>query len=300
MARKPETAKGGIGHNSGNTGKGEFSEEEFLSAVRTHDALKEACANANAAFGRFRKELKTRGYKMKNFDAVLGEREIDRKEIKQDLAQQMQMRRWLNLPTGTQSELFPADAPKPTEDAAYLDGFTKGVAGKGMGKPPEEFGSGKQQQSWLKGWNDGQAKLGNDVFGKKDFTKPPPESVKAAGPSAAKSAGKNVVNLADKREATKAPTVPEAAEKPKEKPAKPADKKADKNSPEAVVARVAASKKKPTKAELAAEGGGVGGMAPAGARKGGGDFEDEPVKKKAAAAKDDDLEDDLDLDLEDA
>lgn len=279
MARKPEP-------EGSNVPKPEEQEAYFLSAVRKMDALDEVIANANKARSTFRKELKSMGFKMKTFDRVTGEREIDRKEIKEDLEAEMRMRRWLNLPTGEQAALFPRDAMPGTEDAAYLDGYRKGVAGKGKRQPPEEFSTGKQAQAWMEGWDAGQAKIGADFFGKKDYAKiaaAAENAGKAAGPSGEKKRvdpkKDNVVNLADKK-ASEPPSTPKNLPKPT----------AATPELDGVVAR--AAKKKPTKAEEAAANGGVGGMAPPGARKGGGDFDDDPPAKTKPA------DNDLDLDME--
>lgn len=288
MARKPEP-------EHPNFPSPEAREAYFLSAVRKHDSLDEMIANANKARSMFRKELKSMGFKMKTFDRVLGEREIDRKEIKEDLADEMRMRRWLQLPTGEQAALFPADAMPGTEDAAFLAGYRAGIAGKGKRQPPEEFSTGKQAQAWLEGWDAGQAKIGADFFGKKDYTKiaaAAEKSGKAAGPSGAKErvdpkaekAKKDADNVVPLKPAPTVPTNP-----PKPKP--------DTAALDDVVKRVA--KKKPTKAEEAAANGGVGGLAPPGARKGGGDFDDDlnPIESKKPTAADNDL--DLDMDEDD-
>lgn len=290
MARKPEP-------EGSNIPKPEEREAYFLSAVRKHDALTEVVANANKARSTLRKELKTMGFNMKTFDRVLGEREIDRKEIKEDRADEMRMRRWLQLPTGEQAALFPREAMPIPEDAAFLDGYRRGIAGKGARKPPEEFSQGKQAQAWLEGWDAGQAKVGADFFGKKDYAKlaaAAENAGKAEGPSGkkervdpkAEKAKKDADNVVPIKPPPTVPTNP-----PKPKPETP--------ELDDVVKRVA--KKKPTKAEEAAANGGVAGQAPPGARKGGGDFDDDELVEtaKPAAKPDNDLDLDMDEDDED-
>lgn len=180
MARKPEAAPRKDDNHA-------VKEEEFLSAVRTHDKLEENVVAAREARSRFRKELRTRGLKLKSFDKVVGEREIEPRENKADIIAEFQMRRWLRIPHGTQAELFPKDAEPASIDTCEVAGFQAGIAGKDR-KPPAEFQSGKQQQAWLKSYDEGQQKLGMDMFGKKDFTKAPTpaEPVEAAGPSGKK------------------------------------------------------------------------------------------------------------------
>jgi ribosome modulation factor len=313
MARKPASA------DSGGTNSPPPDNEEamMLSGIAKMDSLEEIAVNARKAISRFRKEFSaTTGIKLHVFDQARRERGLERKESVEDQAALMRLRRYLKLPVGAQAELFPADAPAPTQDAAYIDGFTKGIAGKGERKPPPEFSSGKQQQSWLQGWDEGQVKLGTDYWGKKKFDKdpPPPKAGEAKGPS-----GKGkVVSLADKKaekEAaaaapSKPPGVPAKADKP-DATAAVVKRVADKKKAEKSAAKAKDAKDKPadkaaekprTKAEEAALNGGVK-MAPPGAQKGGGDFDDDDLvvkkgEKGGAADGDDDFELDDDFDLE--
>lgn len=302
MARKPQPAdSAGV-----NIPPPQGEEAMILSGIAKMDELEERAVNARKAISRFRKEFAaTTGIKLHVFDQARRERGLERKETVEDQMQLMRLRRYLKLPVGKQTELFPADAPVPTEDAAYLDGYARGIAGRGQRKPPEEFASGKQQQSWIQGWDEGQAKLGENFFAKKDYSKEPPpaKATKSEGPSGKKlvdpkaekaakgaaaageaDAGDNVVQLKSKPPATPAPKEDTATKAVKSVAAK---KKAEKAA------------KAPTKAAEAAAGGGVGGLAPPGARKGGGDFEDDPPAKPAPAKAEEDDDLDLDLDLDD-
>ena len=289
MARKPEPAGGGV-----NAPPPDGEEAMILSGIAKMDELEEKAVNARKAVSRFRKEFSaTTGVKLKIFDMVRAERGLERKENVGDQAALFRLRRFLMLPVATQAELFPADVAPQTEDAAYLDGFTKGVAGKGKRQPPEQFATGKQAQRWMEGWDEGQAKLGANFFGKKDYSKDPADKpAKAAGPSGKERVdpkAEKAKKEADNVVALKPPGVPDkAANKPKPKPETPAL--------DAVVKKVAAEKKKPaTKAEEAAQNGGVGGLAPPGARKGGGDFDDDG---NLFEQEEDDVDLDDDFDLE--
>lgn len=172
------TPANGIGHNM----PPELDQETFLSAVRTMDAFVEKRKELNAQISRFRKDLRTRGIKLGTFDAVLSLRELERDEQREDLIQQVQFRRWLNLPVGSQAEMFPRGAPKPVESSAFAAGFSAGVSGKDR-QAPEEFA--KEKRDWNRGWDDGQRKLGADIFGAKDYSADESEDAEAEGPAAA-------------------------------------------------------------------------------------------------------------------
>jgi len=317
----------------------DMTESVFLAACRKMDEFEEMRKNLNAAIGRFRLDIKSQGVLLKQFDAVRVLRDMDPAEVKQQTADMFRYTRFLKLDTGTQAELFPKEADPVTKDVAYLAGFKAGLKGKGERKPPEELSSGKQQQAWLNGWDDGQKKIAFDVFGKKDYFDPasvPDTEQESAGPSADADADDDDDDLipevaqTDDGKVTKLADVKKAAadkEAAKKKPAA--------GSPEDVVSRVKDKPKKGTKsaavkpaepappaeppvkrtkAEEAAANGGTGGLAPPGARKGGGDFDDDGNEIPARQAQpqlapddggdddDDDLsleDDDDDLELED-
>jgi hypothetical protein len=315
MARAPQNDE-----KLGSNMPASIDEETFLSAIRQADKFDEERDALNKRVGRFRKILKTMGVKLVNFDAVRRLRNLEQSEITGDLTEQFKFMRWLKLKPGTQGELFPKGEAATEPGAAYKHGFGMGVKGEGKRQPPTEFSRGDDGQQWLKGWDDGQKRLGKDFFAQVDYSVDRDEDeTESEGPGAGdedddiipevvETPGK-VVNLADAKKAaapkppsTPAPkktatdeTISRVAAKKKQQASEAAAKSATSKPAETKAKKAAVDEKKkptpesptPAKATKAAEqaaGGGVGGQAPAGARKGGGDF-------------DEDL--DLDLDVDD-
>ncbi len=328
MARKPQDTPPAPPREAvpgDNLPKGPMDDSVFLSAVRRHDKFEAQLEALRVARGRFRKDMKTRGIKLKVFDAVMTMRGLERKEVKDDIKSQFWMMRLLQLQPGQQAELFPKDMPQVTGSDAKAAGYQAGIAGE-AGKPPPEWMG--HVQDWMEGWGEGQAKIAHDFFDKDYFDDsldededgeaagpgeegddegdeiededgrdpaadqvgnrpaasnvvgindrqptrpaPGPQSKAEADKAATERAHKAAVAKGKKADSKKAPVKADTKADTKEaKPAKAPAKTADKADKPAATERV-------TKAEEAARNGGVGGQAPAGARRGGGDFDESP------------------------
>jgi ribosome modulation factor len=71
--------------------------------------------------------------------------------LRADMERRLRLARWANVPVGTQFTFSELDVP-PT---AYELGKTAGL--KGQAKRPPHDPNTQQYESWMSGWNDGQA-----------------------------------------------------------------------------------------------------------------------------------------------
>ncbi|MFG1417198.1 hypothetical protein V5F38_05215 [Xanthobacter sp. V0B-10] len=121
--------------------------EQFLAAKKKADAeLKNACKLAKSEVGDDAVE------RIKY--AIELESEEGEARLKERIARQMEVARWMGLPVGAQSELF-GDDRTPAEDKAYAEGKRAGMAGNER-RPPNYDASSPQAQAWLRGYDAGQ------------------------------------------------------------------------------------------------------------------------------------------------
>lgn len=121
--------------------------EQFLAAKKKADAdLKNTCKLAKSEVGDDAVE------RIKY--AIELESEEGEARLKERIARQMEVARWMGLPVGAQAELF-GDDRTPGEDKAHAEGKRAGMAGNER-RPPNYDASSPQAQAWLRGYDAGQ------------------------------------------------------------------------------------------------------------------------------------------------
>lgn len=87
--------------------------------------------------------------------------ELETKEgetaVKARMEAQARVLRWLGLPLGTQTELFPDVDPRPSDEVAAEAGKRSGLAGEPCQCPHDA--SVPQYKAWMDGWQEGQKVL---------------------------------------------------------------------------------------------------------------------------------------------
>jgi len=246
MARKPEAPpREAVPGDNIDGLPDDIMEATFHAANRRMDKFEAQREALNRAIGRFRKDLKTRGVKLKTFDAVRTLRDMEPKDVTADLAERLRYMRWLKIPVGKQADLFPKDVERDA-DAATAAGFRAGIAGDDPKPPPEWNG---RHQDWMAGWHEGQKKLGMDMFANKDYFADDADDdgeVESQDPTAGEDG--------EERDALADPSKPEgnvtsladavAAKAAASKPPGPPAMKPEKEDPAATIKRIAQKGKK--------------------------------------------------------
>jgi ribosome modulation factor/uncharacterized protein (UPF0335 family) len=105
-----------------------------------------------------RKKLVANGFKPKVIDFALRLRKDEDDAVIEQRRAEIEVARFLNHPVGTQPEL-PLDMTDrtPIADKAFADGVVAGAEGQTCSSP---YATGTEaEQSWLRGWHDGQATI---------------------------------------------------------------------------------------------------------------------------------------------
>ncbi len=153
----------GIGHNS--EAVGSLTEALLIShfsKLRAQqlkvDAKKiELDAERSAMTDLFRL-AKVDGLTRKELTTLLDDSKSSQRDLQREEERRAQLRSWIGLPAGTQTDLF-ARLPEEVKDEQYYEGqgYAAGLRGD-SGVAPEEI-SPRFIQAWLRGWSGGQEKL---------------------------------------------------------------------------------------------------------------------------------------------
>lgn len=143
------------GHNS------ELSEAEkralFLNALTELERMIEKKSKIVADVRNQRKRIVGYGFRPFEIDYALKLRKDEDSEMIERRRKEAQIARFLNHPIGTQSDLFDEVDRTPAADKTFADGKVAGARGESCKSP---FSPGlEQDQSWIKGWQEGQADL---------------------------------------------------------------------------------------------------------------------------------------------
>lgn len=84
------------------------------------------------------------------------------KKLKDRIEQQLRIARWMGVPIGTQTDLFPEIDRTPIGDRAYTDGKMHGLAGD-PAKPPHDP-STEAYRRWMDGHAEGNSTLAQSGF----------------------------------------------------------------------------------------------------------------------------------------
>lgn len=146
------------GHNSGP------APEIFLEHFRKVSAFKREVSQAQSALQLAYKRAEKAGINLGAFKAMLKARKEEPAQIEQNMRDFFRYALWLEMPIGTQPNLFAAsdDAPRPTERAkaeqkeweARDAGFDAGVAGRAHDTNPHVPGT-LLHQAWAAGHSKG-------------------------------------------------------------------------------------------------------------------------------------------------
>jgi ribosome modulation factor/uncharacterized protein (UPF0335 family) len=165
MARKKNSSSddeaAGPGHNSGEP-QIVLTEEErrarLVNGVKQIEDLQEQLKPIKDAIAGVRKDLKEFGFEKFEVDYAMRLKKVDETEELDRRRREARVAAWFNHPIGTQPDLF-SDEPDrtPSVDKAYEDGKIAGMEGRSC-EPPTHLGQ-EQNQSWIRGWGDGQELL---------------------------------------------------------------------------------------------------------------------------------------------
>ena len=132
----------------------------FLRHCRSISEANAAVKAAQEQRKKIRQQAKADGITLADLDATLRMADWGRNEIRDKFETRMRYARWLNLPVGSQGELFkPVDTsdPKKAADEWKAAGITAGVTGANP-EPPEECPA-EFHQAYMDGWHTGQKRL---------------------------------------------------------------------------------------------------------------------------------------------
>jgi uncharacterized protein (UPF0335 family)/ribosome modulation factor len=144
-----------VGHNS------ELTEAEkralFLRGIKDLEVLVEEKNEVMSDIRNQRKRIIGYGFDPFEIDYALKLRKQEDSEMIDRRRREAQIARFLNHPIGTQPDMFDEVDRTPSVDKAYQEGKIAGAQGE-TAKSPHSPGT-EQDQSWLRGWQDGQADL---------------------------------------------------------------------------------------------------------------------------------------------
>jgi ribosome modulation factor len=146
---KAEAATAAPGHNSEDQRKVLF----FHHLKRARDIATEM-AELKKEFDFALKEAEEDGIPKGDLRWALKAEKQNQERALAKARREMEMARWLNLPIGTQLDIFAVDRT-PVADRAFEDGKTAGLQGKTCISPYDP--STEQSQKWIEGWHAGQA-----------------------------------------------------------------------------------------------------------------------------------------------
>lgn len=143
------------GHNSGLTD----SERQalFIRGITDLESQIEEKDTIVAAVRSQRKRIISYGFDAFEIDFALKLRKSDDAEMIEKRRREAQIARFLNHPIGSQLDWIDAVDRTPSVDTAYAEGKVAGARGESC-KSPHGLGS-EADQSWIKGWHEGQADL---------------------------------------------------------------------------------------------------------------------------------------------
>jgi uncharacterized protein (UPF0335 family)/ribosome modulation factor len=140
----------------------ELSESEkralLVNGLTGIEALIEQKDTIVSAIRTARKNLVANGFKPKVIDFALRLRRDEDDEIIEQRRAEIEVARFLNHPVGTQPELpLNMEDRTPLVDAAFAKGEIAGASGATCSAP---YATGSEaEQSWIRGWHDGQATI---------------------------------------------------------------------------------------------------------------------------------------------
>jgi ribosome modulation factor len=155
--KQPDEAGPGPGHNSVDLTE-EQRRAQLIKGCVEIEELQESVATLRTAIGNVKKRLKAVGIERFEVDYALRLRRVDETEELDKRRREARIAAWCNHPIGTQPDLF-SDEPDrtPSVDKSFEDGKIAGMEGRGC-EAPTHLGQ-EQQQSWIKGWGEGQELL---------------------------------------------------------------------------------------------------------------------------------------------
>ena len=152
------------------SGTNQVSDDQLRAYIRIEVENRKKCAAANSARNTARKQFKAAGVMLGEFDEIISMLDRPRQEVRESFAVRERYARMMNLPVGTQADLFDADgghkdvSDENGGDIAFAKGYQDGVLGKSA-EVPEQYLDHNQQ--WMKGWKAGQDSIAMDLISKK-------------------------------------------------------------------------------------------------------------------------------------
>lgn len=129
----------------------------FIKGVQELEGLLEKKNDAVSAVRNQRKRIVSYGFDAFEIDYALKVRKDEDDALVERRRREARIARFLNHPIGTEPDMFDEVDCTPAVDKAYQEGKVAGAAGQSAKSP---YAPGlPQDQSWLKGWGDGQADL---------------------------------------------------------------------------------------------------------------------------------------------
>ena len=138
----------------------EHHKEEYERGLKAKKA-------ADAALKNICKLAKSEGVSIADIKLAIDlEEDGGEERLREKIAAQHRIARWLGLPVGTQPSFFDDEDRMPSVEKAELDGKRAGLKGESA-DPPAHYGLA-QQQYWLTGWHAGQKILAERIAQKHD------------------------------------------------------------------------------------------------------------------------------------
>jgi len=148
-------------------------DETFRAFVRLAAEANEVCEKANSAKKRLRKQIKAAGIQLGDFDAVMKMTDWGRSEVREHFDRRTLYAKWLNLPVGSQGEMFTSGSENSETgaetqgDVVFAKAYQAGVMGKAADCPEEYL---DQSTKWAEGYKAGQDSLAMELINKNKAT----------------------------------------------------------------------------------------------------------------------------------
>lgn len=168
---KAPTADGEVETSHNGHAKAPLTDEQLQGLFEHHKAAYEqslkAKKAADAAFKNTAKLAKFDGVSIADIKLAIDlEEEGGEERLREKIAAQHRIARWLGLPVGTQPSFFDDEDRMPSIDKAAIEGKRAGLKGESC-NPPAHYGSA-QQQAWIDEWHIGQKVLADRIGQKHD------------------------------------------------------------------------------------------------------------------------------------
>lgn len=175
------------GHNSGDATLEALTDEQqralFIKYVVDIERLNGAVADVQEELKEAKKAVKDcikiakeYGFDKEDIEFALRLRKNPDNDELERRRREARVAAWINHPIGTQSDLFEVDRT-PDVDKSYAAGKMAGLEGKTCA-PPHAAGT-EQEQSWIRGWHDGQSE--NILKGIRKLDSTPVEDAASGG-----------------------------------------------------------------------------------------------------------------------